>query len=127
MSDLNTGWGFPPRFYNHGKDVGMVANEDDVRESLEILFSTAMNERLKFPDFGCDLHQFMFEEINRSLVIKIRQMIMDAVDYYEPRVTVQNITVTESEEDSHILLINIEYTINELNSKQNLIYPLSIY
>jgi phage baseplate assembly protein W len=127
MGDLGTGWGFPPQFYNNGKEVRLVTGVDEVREALEILFATAIKERLNYPDFGCDLKKFMFEEVNYNLVIEIQQMILNAVYKYEPRIIVQKIEITESEEDAHVLLINIDYLIKDLNSNQSMIYPLSLY
>ncbi|MGA1870246.1 MAG: GPW/gp25 family protein [bacterium] len=124
---LGTGWGFPPQFYNNGKDIQLVSDADDIKESLEIIFSTAIQERLYYPDFGCDLKKFMFEEINNALVIEIQQMILDAIYLYEPRIDVQKIEITESEEEAHLLLINIDYTVKTINSAQNIVYPLYLY
>jgi hypothetical protein len=39
---LGTGWSFPPTFSRHDHAVDMVSNDLDIRESLWILFSTAL-------------------------------------------------------------------------------------
>lgn len=122
----DTGWGFPPQFYNKGQVVRMTTGEDDVRESLEILFSTAIQERLYYPKYGCDLRKFMFEEVNYNLVIELQQMILNAVYKYEPRIEVQKIEVTESEENGHVLLINMEYMIKEQPRLESIVYPVSL-
>lgn len=124
---LGTGWGYPPQFFNNGKDVALVSNVDDVKESLEILFATAIQERLYHSDFGCDLQRFMFEEIDRALVIEIQQMIQNAIYDYEPRIKVEEITVTESDEEAHLLVIDISYSIPATNTQDNLVYSLSLY
>jgi phage baseplate assembly protein W len=124
---LGTGWGFPPQFFNNGKDVAVVSDADDIKESLEILFSTIMQERLYHSDFGCDLQNFMFEDIDRGLVMKIQQMIQNAIYDYEPRIKVEEITVTESDEEAHVLLIHVNYLIKSTNSRDNLNYSLSLY
>lgn len=121
------GWGFPPQFSNNGKAVRLVSDVDDVKEALEILFSTAIQERLNYPTYGCDLKKFMFEEVNYTLVIELQQMILNAVYKYEPRIEVQKIEITESEENAHILLINIDYRIKEENINQNMVYSVSLY
>lgn len=129
---LGTGWGFPPQFYNNGKDVRLVSEAEDVKEALEILFTTAIQERLHYPEYGCDLKKFMFEEINRTLVIQIRQLISETAKKYESRIHVQNIDITQSETDAHLLFINIDYdiktgTTNIENTVQTIILPLSLY
>jgi phage baseplate assembly protein W len=123
---LGTGWGFPPQFYNKGQVVRMATGEDDVKESLEILFSTAIQERLYYPNYGCDMKKFMFEEVNYNLVIELQQMILNAVYKYEPRIEVQKIEVTESEENGHVLIINMEYLIKEQPRLESIVYPVSL-
>jgi len=127
---LGTGWRFPPQFFRRGKELSMASNEDDIRESLEILLSTMVGERLYHPDFGCDLKKFMFEEINNALVTEVQEMIATAIYTYEPRVEILEITVTESEETAYVsreLIINIKYLINATNNEENMVYPLSLY
>jgi uncharacterized protein len=124
--DLGTGWGFPPQFYNNGRDVVLVSDEDDIKESLEILFSTALEERLNYSDFGCDLKQFMFEEVNRALVTEIQQVIANAIYNYESRIKVEEIEVSESDEDDQLLLVTVSYQINATNSTDSLEYSVSL-
>ena len=123
---LGTGWGFPPQCYNNGKDVWVVSDEDDVKEALQILLSTALEERLNYADFGCDLQQYMFEEINRSLVMEIQRTILNAIYEYEPRVNVEEIEITEDENDAKTLVINIQYSIIDTNTEDTLAYILSL-
>ena len=62
----DTGWGFPPEFRNNGSDTRMVSYEDEIREALEIMFTTLPGERIAYPSFGCDLNQFLFEDTFQS-------------------------------------------------------------
>lgn len=123
---LGTGWNFPPQFLNNGKDVSLVSDEEDVHQALEILISTALKERLNYSDYGCDMKHFMFEEVNRGLVLEIQQMILNSIYDYEPRVQVNNIEVTQSEENAQGLLISIDYQIISTRSEENLEYSLSL-
>lgn len=122
-----TGWGFPPEFKNQGNDVVMVTDEDDIKQSLEILFTTAIKERLHYPNFGCDLKKFMFDHITHSLVIELKDMILEAIYAFEPRIEVQEIDVTESEEEAHLLHITIDYVIIKTQTMQNIFLPLNLY
>lgn len=63
-SFLGTGWSFPPEFNRHSGNVKMVSEEQDIEESLRILLSTRLGERVMIPRFGCDLTDLLFESIN---------------------------------------------------------------
>ncbi|MDJ0715448.1 MAG: GPW/gp25 family protein [Prochloraceae cyanobacterium] len=125
-SFLGTGWSFPPTFNRDAGGIEMVSDEEDIHQSLEILFSTRPGERLMQPDFGCELSQFLFEEISQSLITGIRGIISDAIIYHEPRIKLNNLDISESKAISGLLLISIDYTIRSTNSRFNLVYPFYI-
>lgn len=121
-SFLGTGWSFPPKFNQDTATVEMVSDEEDIVQSLEIILSTRPAERIMQPDFGCELSQFLFEEITQGLITGIRGTISDAILYHEPRIDVEDINIEESEEEG-LLLIRIIYTVRATNSRFNLVYP----
>ena len=122
LSFLGTGWSFPPTFNKDTGTVEMVSNESDIRESLEIILSTGPSERVMQLDFGCELSQFMFEEITQSLITRIRGTVSDALLEHEPRIEVDDISVEEGEEQG-LLLIGVSYTVRATNTRSNMVYP----
>ncbi|MFK0731362.1 MAG: GPW/gp25 family protein [Gloeotrichia echinulata GP01] len=124
-SFLGTGWSFPPTFQRNTATVDMVSEEEDIIQSLEIILSTSPAERIMQPDFGCDLNQFLFDEISQGLITRIRGIIENAILYHEPRIEVDDIDIFESEKEG-LLLIKISYTIRRTNSRFNLVYPFYI-
>ncbi|NEP42107.1 MAG: GPW/gp25 family protein [Okeania sp. SIO2G4] len=124
-SFLGTGWSFPPTFNQNTGTVEMVSDESDIIQSLEIILSTRPAERIMQPDFGCELSQFLFEEISQGLITGIRGIISDALVYHEPRINVEEINIEESEQEG-LLLISIIYTVRATNSRYNLVYPFYI-
>ena len=46
------GWAFPLVFQNQGRSVQMAEAEEDIRQSLNILLSTQLGERVMHPGFG---------------------------------------------------------------------------
>ncbi len=124
-SFLGTGWSFPPTFNQDPATVEMVSDEEDIVQSLEIILSTSPAERIMQPNFGCELSQFLFEEISQGLITGIRGTISDAILYHEPRIDVDEIEIDESEEQG-LLLISITYTVRTTNSRFNLVYPFYI-
>ncbi|MDZ8183667.1 MAG: GPW/gp25 family protein [Nostoc sp. ChiSLP02] len=124
-SFLGTGWSFPPTFNQDTGTVEMVSDEEDIVQSLEIILSTRPAERIMQPDFGCELSQFLFEEISQGLITSIKGTISDALLYHEPRIDVDDINIDESEEEG-LLLISVTYTVRVTNSRFNLVYPFYI-
>lgn len=124
---LGTGWGFPPRFAKGGAGVEMVSGAEDVHQSLSILFSTGLGERLMQERFGCDMNSVLFEEIDQRLINRLSALIEDAILYHEPRIKLDRVDVTPSEEHQGLLLIRLDYTVRTTNSRFNMVYPFHIY
>ena len=122
-SFLGTGWSFPPTFSQQTGRAEMVSAETDISQSIQIILSTQPGERLMQPDFGCELSQFLFEEIREGVMTSIRGVVSDALLYHEPRIQVNRIDVDPIQSEAGLLLINIDYTIRQTNTRSNLVYP----
>jgi uncharacterized protein len=125
-SFLGTGWNFPPTFTQGGADVVMVSGYDDIQQSLQILLSTSLGERVMQESFGADLNSLVFEEIDQTLLNTLRHIVSDAILYHEPRIVLDGLDVTESPDESGLLLITIRYTVPSTNSRFNQVYPFYI-
>jgi phage baseplate assembly protein W len=122
---LGVGWSFPPEFHKHGDKTGvkMVAEEEDIRESLAILLSTRPGERIMQPGYGCGLHGMVFENIHESTITEIRDVIERAILFYEPRIDLKAIEVgTESVYEGRVD-IRLDYTVRKTNTRSNVVYP----
>ena len=123
QSFLGTGWSFPPTFAKGGSAVEMVSGTDDIRQSLEILLATRLGERVMQEEFGCDLTAVLFEELDQSLVNSLTSLISDAILYHEPRIELNRLDITEDQATEGLLLISLDYTVRNTNSRFNLVYP----
>jgi phage baseplate assembly protein W len=124
-SFLGTGWAFPPSFDTDTGTVTLVSNEEDIKQSLNILLSTSLGERVMQPRYGCNLNDYIFEPLNSSVVGYIKDLVENAILFYEPRIIAENVEVTP--QDSFDLIegrftISIDYTIPETNSRFNFVY-----
>lgn len=128
-SFLGTGWSFPPKFskgataFDYGGRLRMVTEEDDIRESLHILLSTAPGERVMQPAYGCGLKLHVFDNVNESTVTEIKDLIERAILFFEPRISVEKIAVADDEILSGLLKINVEYRVRATNTRSNMVYP----
>ena len=121
-SFLGSGWSFPPTFYRESAQVEMVSDQADIEQSLYLLLSTRPGERTLNPDFGCDLTQFLFEEVSHGLLTEMQNIIADAILFHEPRIEVEAIDIVESETETGLLLIHIDCIIPATNSRFNLVH-----
>ena len=124
-SFLGTGWAFPPEFSEETGTVEMVSAEIDINQSLQILLATSLGERIMQPTYGCNLLDYQFEPLNSNLLAFIRSTVERALLYHEPRIIVENISITQPGSFDLIegkLLIEIDYRIIETNSRYNYVY-----
>ena len=104
----------------------MVEAVADINQSLEILLSTSLGERVMQPEYGCNLRDFQFEPMNASLIGYLRDLVETAILYYEPRILVESVEITESTSQEAIegkLLISVDYIVQSTNSRFNFVYP----
>jgi phage baseplate assembly protein W len=120
---LGTGWSFPPEFNKQARQVKMVSQEEVIRQSLWVLFSTTPGERIMQPAYGCGLKAMVFENITESTATEIRDIIERAILFFEHRITLNRVDLGTSEIYHGLLNISLEYTIRSTNSRSNMVYP----
>lgn len=120
---LGRGWQFPLRFDPRNRQVGMVADVEDIEESLRILFGTNPGERVMQPAYGCGLRRAVFESINESTLTELRELIRRAILFFEPRILLERID-TEVEPLEGRIDLKLDYTVRTTNTRHNLVYPL---
>lgn len=101
----------------------MVSDEEDIRQSLEIILGTRPGERIMHPEFGCNLDIMVFEPITTTLITEVRDIIETAITYYEPRIELLQVGINTSNLQEGVVLIEIDYMIRAYNSRYNLVYP----
>jgi phage baseplate assembly protein W len=120
---LGTGWGFPPTFSRLNYTVEMVSNDDDIHESLWILFSTRLGERIMVPQYGSGLWRTVFRTMTTTLMSQMKAMVQQAILNWEPRIDVDEIKVQPDATIEGLVLINVVYTVRKTNTRSNLVYP----
>ncbi len=122
-SFLGCGWAFPVDFGGGVNPTSMVAKEEDIRQSLQIILSTRIGERIMRPDFGIDLHSMVYHNMDLTARTQLRAAIEKAILYWEPRIMLTSVTFDMSEDRNGILYILLEYTIRQTNARANMVYP----
>lgn len=127
MSDgkefLGTGWSFPPSFDINTQSVWMVSAEDDIEQSLRIIITTRVGERIMQPSFGASMDDVMFESITLSLASLVEDRIKTAIFQFEPRVDLNNVLVSNDQQNEGVVLIEVDYTVVATNTRRNIVFP----
>jgi phage baseplate assembly protein W len=119
---LGIGWAFPPTFRSASASVQMVRAAEDIKQSLRILLTTTMGERLMQPTYGCDLRRYLFEPFNATLAGLIQELVTTAILYHEPRIRPDTVRL-EPVPEQGLLLIHVGYIVRATNSRQNFVFP----
>ena len=85
-SFLGRGWSFPPTFSKEKADIEMVSKEEDIRQSLIIFFNTKLGERIMRSNYGCVVHNYMFEKSELYIIERLAYELEQTIRIYEPRI-----------------------------------------
>jgi uncharacterized protein len=122
-SFLGRGWSFPPTFHYAQQQVLMVADEQDIQESLEILLSTHMGERLMQPEFGCNLEGYLFDALNATTQTAIKLTVTEALRRFEPRIRLESVKLDTKQLNAGRIDIAVTYHIVSTNTRHNFVFP----
>lgn len=119
---FGTGWAFPPTFSRAAGGAHVVSGVEDIGESLRILLSTSLGERLLNPTYGCDLRRYLFEPLDTQNIASIRDLVETSILYHEPRIRPESVTIEDRPLEGAIH-IHVEFTLRASNSRHNFVYP----
>jgi phage baseplate assembly protein W len=118
---LGMGLAFPLQLDVNGT-LAMVAYEEDIHQSIQIILGTNPGERVMRPDFGAGLNTFVFEPVNTTTIALVRDRVRGALIDWEPRIDVLEVLVTVGEKRNR-LDIDARYRVRATNALKNLVYP----
>jgi uncharacterized protein len=119
---LGRGWAFPVGLALDD-EVTMVADAEDIRQSIRIILETDPGERVMRPDFGAGLRRLLFEPITTNTLALVQHRVEQALVAWEPRIDVLGVVVSAEDAALGRLLIQIDYSIRATNTFYNLVYP----
>ncbi len=126
MTDLlGSGLAFPLQVDRAG-GIALARGHDDIQQALELILGTAPGERPMRPEFGCGVHDFVFDTIDAETVGRMETEIRYALDRWEPRIEVQKIDFDLDGAQRGELTIPIGYRVRATNPKRNLVYPFYV-
>lgn len=98
-------YGFNPPFIG-GPEKVMSRQEDDklIRNDVLQLLLTVPGERVHRPNWGVNLRNFVFEQLDAGDIVTLRQEILDKIASYEQRITVISLDLYPDEENNGLTI-----------------------
>jgi phage baseplate assembly protein W len=122
---IGSGLAFPLQVDRRG-GIALARDETDIEQAIELILATAPGERPMRPEFGCGVHDFVFDSIDATTVGRMELAIRDALDRWEPRVFVETVEFNLDEVADGRLIIDIGYRVRVTNTMRNLVYPFYV-
>jgi uncharacterized protein len=129
---LGIGWNYSLQPLASG-DVGMgldrggriaeAQGEQIVHQSIWLILSTAIGERVSRPQFGCAIHDLVFAPINAATLGQLDQAVREALETWEPRIELLGVRAEPAAGTDGAVTITVRYVISSTNSRFNLVYP----
>src|SRR5437763_196169 len=91
---LGAGWGFPLGVNGRG-GIRLARGGEDVEESIRLILGTARGERRMRPEFGCNIHEFVFAPLDVTTFGMVRFHVLEALGRWEPRIEVRSVQVRQ--------------------------------
>ena len=99
-------------------DLNENLSDKVLSEILHVIL-TPKETRLRMPDFGTDLVKYIFELKDKDAWDGIRQEIIANVARYVPDAVLNDIKVLQKEDDEHLILLEIDYSVKTGISQEN--------
>jgi uncharacterized protein len=119
---IGAGWAYPARLDATG-GVALVTRERNLEKAMRLVLCTVPGERPMRPDFGCRIHQHVFGPANASTAGQIADDVRDALDRWEPRIEVEDVSVVFDEVDAGRVYVDVLYSVRGRNETRNLVFP----
>ena len=114
---LGSGLAFPLHVDARG-GLALTPGEEDIEQAIELILATAPGERGMRPEFGCAVHDLVFDTVDAAMIGKLETAIRAALDRTPLPV---ELDVTDGR-----LLITISYRVRATNNARNLVYPFYV-
>src|SRR5437763_9078933 len=89
--------------------LALTGGVEDIEQAIGLILGTAAGERPMRPEFGCAVHDVVFDTVDAAIVGKIQTAVHVALERWEPRIEVLDLDVERSEADDGKLLVAITY------------------
>lgn len=105
-SDLNS------KFGSSGSAPLLLLNEAAVNSHIAAILNTQPETQWWFPTFGSDLQRRLFEPIDQSTADDIYTIVIVAIDYWEPRISLYPDSGVTAYPDQNLYEVLLHYRMD---------------
>ena len=91
-----------------------------VRQAIRVILQTRPGEQLMRPEFGAGLEEFVHEQNTLTTRRRIRDVVVESLERWEPRITVERVDVWEQPERPTDVRVEIAYRLRRTRAAQQL-------
>ena len=103
----------------------MVTGYENVERSMRLILGTAYGERPMRPEFGCAIHDMLFEPGTLDLLSRIQVEVTDSLTRWETRAEILDVKAVFDEDPSRVL-ITVTYQLRGTYDPRNLLVPFYV-
>jgi hypothetical protein len=119
---VGSGWSFPIEVNGRG-GIKLSRGQDEIEESIGLILSTPIGQRLMRPEFGCRIHELVFAPLNAGTMTAAGHYVEEALGYWEPRIEVIEVACTPAVGAEGCLVITVHYLVRATHEERSLVYP----
>ena len=119
---VGRGWVFPPQLDTRGA-VALTGAENELQQAIYIILSTYPGERVMRPEFGCRIQDYIFAPANFATAAAVKEEVKIALERWEPRINITEITVTPGGGALGQLLVEVKYEVKANREERSLVFP----
>lgn len=123
---LGTGIKFPVQIDKATGHMMTSSYEEDIKEAIWIILMTRKGERIRNPEFGCNIHEYVFAPLNYQTIVRMQRSVEEALLLWEPRIIQTEVTVTIPKDTEGMVNIEVAYIVRATNNPFNLVFPFYI-
>jgi uncharacterized protein len=103
----------------------LVSGDANVERAMRLILGTAYGERPMRPEFGCGIHDMLFEPGTLELLSRIQVEVRNSLIRWEPRADVIDV-IASYDDDPAKIWINVRYQLKGSYDPRNLLVPFYV-
>ena len=122
---VGSGLAFPMRLDSDGS-FALAHGENEIAESIRLVLGTAFGERPMRPDFGCAIHDMVFDTADIGFSSVVAYEVRASLTRWEPRIDVIDLSVDLDPDERACIWISITWSLRDANDPRNLVFPFYV-
>lgn len=103
-------------------DIDKLNDEkQNIKDCIFVILSTTPKERVMYPEFGCNLKQYVFETMNEATFARMEKDIIYALNLWEKRISHIKVKFDPIQKEG---CLRIEITYKVVEEEDSVIYLL---